>query len=67
MRSTGFRMAGRLGIHEGGQGARGQKNAGIHLVRGTRTFGHLHPHTEVLPRSSQDLASAAMEPLKAEG
>jgi len=36
MRSTGVRMAERLGIHEGGQGAWGKKDVGMDLRRGVK-------------------------------
>jgi len=36
MRSTGVRMAGRLEIHEGGQGAWGKKDAGMDFSRGVK-------------------------------
>ena len=36
MRSTGVRMVGRLGIHEGGQGAWGKKDAGMDFSRGVK-------------------------------
>ena len=36
MRSKGVRMAGRLGIHEGGQGAWGKKEAGMDLSGGVK-------------------------------
>jgi len=34
----------------------------VTTARGTRAFGHLRPHTEFLPRNSQDLASPATFP-----
>jgi len=36
IRSTGVRMAGRLGIHEGGQGVWGKKDAGMDLSGGVK-------------------------------
>ena len=36
MRSTGVRMAGRLGIHEGGQGALGKKNTEMDFSGGVK-------------------------------
>jgi len=38
MRSTGVGMAGRLGIHEGGQGARGKKDAGMDFSGGVKQW-----------------------------